>query len=83
MSACTGGLYSSGRASGIDLLRVRQTPWQPRTTIQGPGVNKEHTPVINGGKKATLKVKLTAGEYDFYCSVPGHYPPMGGKLTIK
>jgi uncharacterized cupredoxin-like copper-binding protein len=41
-------------------------------TIQGPGVSKAHTPVINGGQKATLKVKLTAGTYDFYCSVPGH-----------
>jgi plastocyanin len=41
-------------------------------TIQGPGVSKAHTPIINGGQKATLKVKLTAGEYDFYCSVPGH-----------
>jgi plastocyanin len=41
-------------------------------TIQGPGVNKAHTPVINGGQHATLKVKLSAGEYDFYCSVPGH-----------
>jgi len=41
-------------------------------TIDGPGVSKAHTPVINGGQHATLKVKLTAGEYDFYCSVPGH-----------
>jgi uncharacterized cupredoxin-like copper-binding protein len=41
-------------------------------TIQRPGVSKAHTPIINGGQKATLKVKLTAGEYDFYCSVPGH-----------
>jgi plastocyanin len=41
-------------------------------TIEGPGVKKAHTPVINGGQKATLKVKLTAGTYDFYCSVPGH-----------
>jgi plastocyanin len=40
--------------------------------IDGPGVNKEKTPVIDGGQHATLKVKLTAGEYDFYCSVPGH-----------
>jgi plastocyanin len=41
-------------------------------TIQGPGVNKAHTPVINAGQHATLKVKLAAGDYDFYCSVPGH-----------
>jgi uncharacterized cupredoxin-like copper-binding protein len=41
-------------------------------TIQGPGVSKAHTPVINGGQHATLKVTLAAGTYDFYCSVPGH-----------
>ena len=41
-------------------------------TIDGPGVNKAKTPVINGGQHATLKVTLAAGTYDFYCSVPGH-----------
>jgi plastocyanin len=41
-------------------------------TIQGPNVNKAHTPVIAGGTKATLHVTLAAGEYDLYCSVPGH-----------
>jgi len=40
--------------------------------IDGPGVNNAKTPLINGGQHATLKVKLSAGEYDFYCSVPGH-----------
>jgi uncharacterized cupredoxin-like copper-binding protein len=41
-------------------------------TIDGPQVSKAHTPVINGGQDATLKVKLVPGTYDFYCSVPGH-----------
>jgi uncharacterized cupredoxin-like copper-binding protein len=51
-------------------------------TIQGPGVSKAHTPVINGGQKATLKVKLTAGQYDFYCSVPGH-KQLGMDVKVK
>jgi plastocyanin len=51
-------------------------------TIQGPGVSKAHTPVINGGQKATLKVKLTAGTYDFYCSVPGH-KQLGMDVKVK
>jgi uncharacterized cupredoxin-like copper-binding protein len=51
-------------------------------TIDGPGVNKEKTPVINGGQHATLKVKLTAGEYDFYCSVPGH-KQLGMDVKVK
>ena len=51
-------------------------------TIQGPGVSKAHTPVINGGQHATLKVKLSAGEYDFYCSVPGH-KQLGMDVKVK
>ena len=51
-------------------------------TIQGPGVSKAHTPVIDGGKHATLKVKLTAGTYDFYCSVPGH-KQLGMDVKVK
>jgi plastocyanin len=51
-------------------------------TIQGPGVSKAHTPVINGGKKATLKVKLSTGTYDFYCSVPGH-KQLGMDVKVK
>ena len=51
-------------------------------TIQGPGVSKAHTPVINGGQHATLKAKLTAGTYDFYCSVPGH-KQLGMDVKVK
>ena len=51
-------------------------------TIQGPGVSKAHTPVINAGQHATLKVKLAAGEYDFYCSVPGH-KQLGMDVKVK
>ena len=51
-------------------------------TIQGLGVTKAHTPVINGGQHATLKVKLAAGTYDFYCSVPGH-KQLGMDVKVK
>jgi plastocyanin len=50
--------------------------------IDGPGVNNAKTPLINGGQHATLKVKLTAGEYDFYCSVPGH-KQLGMDVKVK
>jgi uncharacterized cupredoxin-like copper-binding protein len=53
-------------------------------TIERPGVSKAKTPVIDGGKHATLKVKLSAGEYDFYCSVPGHKQAgMDVKVTVS
>jgi uncharacterized cupredoxin-like copper-binding protein len=51
-------------------------------TIARSGVTKAHTPVINGGQHATLKVKLTAGDYDFYCSVPGH-KQLGMDVKVK
>jgi uncharacterized cupredoxin-like copper-binding protein len=50
--------------------------------IEGPGVSNAKTPLINGGQHATLKVKLTAGTYDFYCSVPGH-KQLGMDVKVK
>ena len=50
--------------------------------INGPGVNDAKTPLINGGQHATLKVKLAAGTYDFYCSVPGH-KQLGMDVKVK
>ena|GEM_PF-459298 len=51
-------------------------------TIDGPGVKNAKTPLINGGQHATLKVKLSAGTYDFYCSVPGH-KQLGMDVKVK
>jgi plastocyanin len=39
--------------------------------IEGDGV-EEKTPVIEGGQTAELPVDLKAGEYRFWCTVPGH-----------
>jgi plastocyanin len=50
--------------------------------VNGPGVNNAKTPLINGGQHATLKVKLAAGTYDFYCSVPGH-KQLGMDVKVK
>jgi plastocyanin len=50
--------------------------------INGPGVNNAKTPLINGGQHTTLKVKLSAGTYDFYCSVPGH-KQLGMDVKVK
>ncbi|HEX6702249.1 MAG TPA: plastocyanin/azurin family copper-binding protein [Gaiellaceae bacterium] len=53
-------------------------------TIDGPGVAKAHTPTIKGGASATLKVTLQKGDYDFYCSVPGHKQlGMDVKVTVS
>jgi uncharacterized cupredoxin-like copper-binding protein len=41
------------------------------------------TQILNGGASETLKVNLPAGEYTFYCSIPGHRAAgMEGTLTV-
>ncbi len=51
--------------------------------IDGPGVENRKTPVIAAGKTASLEVTLEDGDYDFYCSVPGHKQlGMDEKVTV-
>ena len=46
-----------------------------------------HTKLIGGGQEDTVTFdvsKLAAGEaYEYFCSFPGHYAMMNGKLTVK
>ena len=46
-----------------------------------------HTKLIGGGQEDTLTFdvsKLAAGEaYEYFCSFPGHYAMLNGKLTVK
>ncbi|HWV35933.1 MAG TPA: cupredoxin domain-containing protein [Thermomicrobiales bacterium] len=40
--------------------------------------------LLNGGESDTVTIKAKAGEYDFWCTVPGHKEAgMVGKLTVK
>lgn len=41
------------------------------------------TELLNGGEEQTITVNLSAGEYVYYCSVPGHRAAgMEGTLTV-
>jgi uncharacterized cupredoxin-like copper-binding protein len=40
--------------------------------IEGPGGVDAKTPVIDAGATAEVEVELQEGEYELYCTVPGH-----------
>jgi plastocyanin len=51
---------------------LNQGKIQHDLTIDGDGVKKKKTKLIDGGKSSKLSVKLKPAKYKFYCSVPGH-----------
>ena len=51
--------------------------------VTGQGVEKE-TKTIPGRRKATLKVDLKPGKYEFYCPVDSHKQQgMEGVLNVQ
>jgi mono/diheme cytochrome c family protein len=73
---------ASGTAGQVTLRSVNKSAVGHDISIKGPGVD-DHGKVVSNGGVSTVTANLKPGTYTFYCSVPGHYPPMGGKLTIK
>jgi plastocyanin len=52
--------------------------------INGPGTAGTQTSSISPGASSTLKVTLSKGTYDLYCTVPGHKAlGMDAKLTVS
>lgn len=52
-------------------------------SIEGEGVDEEGETVQQGGT-SEVSARLRAGEYTFYCSVPGHQDGgMEGTLTVR
>ncbi|MYN12155.1 azurin [Pusillimonas sp. TS35] len=70
------GVATDGMAAGLDKDYVK--PGDARVIA--------HTAVIGGGETTSVKFdvsKLEAGqEYAFFCSFPGHWAVMTGKLTL-
>jgi mono/diheme cytochrome c family protein len=65
----------------IDSVNDSSTPHN--IALEGGGVNEEGE-VVQGGGTSTVEADLDAGEYTFFCSVPGHREGgMVGTLTVK
>jgi mono/diheme cytochrome c family protein len=65
----------------IDSKNDSSTPHD--IAIEGNGVN-EHGEIVQGGGVSRVSADLKAGDYQFFCTVPGHREAgMEGKLTVK
>jgi plastocyanin len=65
----------------IDSKNESATPHD--IALEGSGVNEKGKTVSNGGV-STISATLKAGEYTYYCTLPGHREGgMLGKLTVK
>jgi plastocyanin len=67
----------------VTIKSVNKASIDHDISIEGNGVD-EHGKIVKNGGTSEVKVALKAGEYTFYCSVPGHREGgMEGKLTVK
>ena len=84
----SGGLaYSFGSAEApagaLEIDSPNESSVDHNIAVEGSGVS-EVGPVVKNGGVSKVSADLKAGEYTFYCSVPGHRQGgMQGKLTVK
>jgi plastocyanin len=70
------------RAGQITLVMENPAPIEHNIAVRGEGVD-EKGEIVGQGDESRVSVDLEAGEYEFYCSVPGHEQAgMRGTLTI-
>jgi plastocyanin len=78
-------LFASAEApaGSIEIDTPNKSSVDHNIAIEGNGVD-EKGPVVKNGAVSKVQVDLKAGDYTFYCSVPGHRQGgMEGKLTVK
>jgi plastocyanin len=73
----------TAKAGSVSIDFTNMAPLAHNVTVASPsGSVLGEGPTFQGGSK-TLALKLTAGTYKFYCSVPGHRAAgMEGTLTV-
>jgi len=51
--------------------------------VEGPGIDKQKSPTLTGGKSGTLTVALKKGSYELWCGVDSHKDKgMDKKITV-
>jgi len=70
-------------AGALTIRTENETPVPHNIALEGDGVD-EVGPVVQEGGVSEIQADLQAGEYTFYCSVPGHREGgMEGTLTVE
>ena len=73
----------SAKAGNVTITMDNPSQVPHAVAIEGGGVDEEGK-VVNKGGTSTATADLKAGDYTFYCPVPGHRQGgMEGKLTVK
>jgi plastocyanin len=74
---------ATAMAGTVTLSAVNPQSTTHDISIKGNGVDEKGNQVSDGGT-STVTATLTAGTYEYYCSVPGHEDAgMKGTLTVS
>ncbi len=74
---------ASAEAGALEINSPNESSVPHNIALEGGGIN-EIGPVIQDGAVSTINVDVEAGEYAFYCSVPGHREGgMEGVLAVE
>jgi plastocyanin len=69
-------------AGKVTLVMENPSPLEHNIAVRGDGLD-EKGEVVGQGERSEVTVDLEPGEYEFYCSVPGHEEAgMKGTLTV-
>lgn len=74
---------AEAEAGEVELVMPNESSVQHNIALRGDGVQEEG-PVVGMGEESTVSADVDSGDYQFYCSVPGHEEGgMVGDLTVK
>jgi plastocyanin len=74
----------SAKPGNVTIDMTNPSPVPHDISIEGPNNVARKGKLVEKGGTSTVSSDLKAGEYTFYCSVPGHRQGgMEGKLTVK